>query len=250
MLPEDAFRFDHVLIRDVTYAGIPKELRAELHERHADWLDGQPVGSDELVGYHLEQAYRYGAELRPVGRRLLRLAADAGERLGAAGIRAWKRGDTPATVNLLSARPSCCRSATRSASNFSASSAERWRPPGDPAGGGSARRGARDCAGCRRSPDRAARRLEIERMRMISDPASRTEELLDAATQAIPVLETFDDARSLARAWRLIAEAEGTMRCRYARRPRRPSVRSGTTSNLGGPRQAAWAIWPRHSTTV
>ena len=32
---DDAFRFNHVLIRDVAYASIPKELRAELHERLA-----------------------------------------------------------------------------------------------------------------------------------------------------------------------------------------------------------------------
>ena len=36
---DDGFRFRHVLIRDVAYASIPKELRAELHERFADWLE-------------------------------------------------------------------------------------------------------------------------------------------------------------------------------------------------------------------
>jgi class 3 adenylate cyclase len=36
---EDAFRFRHLLIRDAAYEAMPKELRAELHERFADWLD-------------------------------------------------------------------------------------------------------------------------------------------------------------------------------------------------------------------
>ncbi len=63
-LEEETLRFHHVLIRDVAYAGVTKELRADLHERHAAWLD-QRSESDELVGYHVEQAHRYLAELRP-----------------------------------------------------------------------------------------------------------------------------------------------------------------------------------------
>src|SRR5262249_18370699 len=49
------FRFHHVLIRDVAYSRLPKAERAELHERLAEWLVD---GGDEIVGYHLEQAYR------------------------------------------------------------------------------------------------------------------------------------------------------------------------------------------------
>ncbi len=36
---EDAFRFRHILIRDAAYRGLPKETRAELHERFAGWLE-------------------------------------------------------------------------------------------------------------------------------------------------------------------------------------------------------------------
>src|SRR5262249_37614912 len=54
---EDGFRFHHVLIRDVAYRSVPAELRADLHARVADWLDSQAPHQDELVGYHLEQAY-------------------------------------------------------------------------------------------------------------------------------------------------------------------------------------------------
>ena len=47
--------------------GLPKEARSELHERHAAWLVsalGSQVGeTEELLGYHFEQAYRYRAEL-------------------------------------------------------------------------------------------------------------------------------------------------------------------------------------------
>jgi class 3 adenylate cyclase len=54
---EDAFRFSHILIRDAAYAGTTKELRAELHERFADWLErrsaDRPAEFEEVVGYHL-----------------------------------------------------------------------------------------------------------------------------------------------------------------------------------------------------
>ena len=55
---EDAFRFSHVLIQEAAYNGLPKELCAELHERLADRLALTQEGEDEIVGYHLEQAYR------------------------------------------------------------------------------------------------------------------------------------------------------------------------------------------------
>ncbi len=63
---EDAFRFRHLLIRDAAYDSLSKAGRAELHERFADWLGEhgtELVELDELLGYHLEQAYRYWQEL-------------------------------------------------------------------------------------------------------------------------------------------------------------------------------------------
>ena len=62
---EDGFRFRHLLIRDTAYDALPKAIRAELHERFAAWLEqrGDLVELDEIVGYHLEQASRYMAEL-------------------------------------------------------------------------------------------------------------------------------------------------------------------------------------------
>jgi class 3 adenylate cyclase/tetratricopeptide (TPR) repeat protein len=103
MLGEDAYAFVHLLVRDAAYARIPKEVRADLHEQLASWLEDKDAerGSshDEIVGYHLEQAARYRSEL---GRPDERVSEAAGERLAAAGHRANLRGDTPAAVNLLS----------------------------------------------------------------------------------------------------------------------------------------------------
>ena len=97
----DSFRFHHVLIRDVAYAGIPKIERADLHERYANWLAEHARGQvdlDEMVGYHLEQAARYKHEL---GAPDAVLAERGGEWLAVAGRRALWRGDHRAAVSLL-----------------------------------------------------------------------------------------------------------------------------------------------------
>ena len=98
---DHAFRFRHLLIRDAAYDALPKEVRGDLHERFANWLElnGQElIELDEIVGYHLEQAARYRRDLsRPDGD----LAERAGLRLAAAGVRAAARQDLAGTMNLL-----------------------------------------------------------------------------------------------------------------------------------------------------
>ncbi len=101
---DDAFRFRHLLIRDAAYEGLPKATRAELHERFASWLeayDGDLVERDEILGYHLEQAYRFRAELGPLDAAGRTLGERAGERLAVAGRRAHNRGDTSAAIAML-----------------------------------------------------------------------------------------------------------------------------------------------------
>ena len=100
---DDAFRFRHLLIRDTAYEGLPKAVRAELHERFADWLGAhaQLVEQDEILGYHLEQAVRYRVELDPDDAHANGLAHRASTRLGAAGRAAFARDDIHATTNLL-----------------------------------------------------------------------------------------------------------------------------------------------------
>jgi class 3 adenylate cyclase/tetratricopeptide (TPR) repeat protein len=102
LVGEDAFRFHHGLLAEAAYQMLPKEERAELHERLADWLAVHPgmADGDEFVGFHLEQAYRYRGELGPDDERSRDLAARAAERLSAAASRAIARSDTPATENL------------------------------------------------------------------------------------------------------------------------------------------------------
>ena len=102
--PWETFRFRHMLIRDAAYESLPKSARADLHELFADWLD-ETLGDrrlevEEIIGYHLEQAYRYRAELSPVDAKGRELASRAAQALIAAGGRALERSDIGATVNL------------------------------------------------------------------------------------------------------------------------------------------------------
>src|SRR5438128_1289730 len=98
---DDAYRFRHQLIRDAAYDGMPKELRAELHERFGIWLQTNRSEYDEIVGYHLEQAFRLKSQLGRADVALNALGSRAGDLLGRAGHRAYERGDIPAAVNLL-----------------------------------------------------------------------------------------------------------------------------------------------------
>jgi class 3 adenylate cyclase/tetratricopeptide (TPR) repeat protein len=97
----DAFRFRHQLVRDAAYSAMAKELRAELHERFARWLEHERSEFDEIVGYHLEQAFHYRRQLGPLDEPGRELGARAGARLAAAGERALGRGDLPAAAGLL-----------------------------------------------------------------------------------------------------------------------------------------------------
>jgi class 3 adenylate cyclase/tetratricopeptide (TPR) repeat protein len=102
---DETFRFRHMLIRDAAYEAMPKEARADLHRRFADWLAsraGERLEEyEEVLGYHLEQAYRYRAELGPADQAAEDLAVRAGELLGRAGLRAVVRGDTRGSESLL-----------------------------------------------------------------------------------------------------------------------------------------------------
>src|SRR5205823_11211797 len=93
---EEPWRFDHVLIRDTTYEALLKRTRAALHERFVVWADrvngDRAVEYEEILGYHLEQAYGLLAELGPLDDHGLGLGADAARGLTSAARRARHRG--------------------------------------------------------------------------------------------------------------------------------------------------------------
>ncbi len=99
------FSFKHILLHDVAYQGILKADRADLHARYAHWLEreaGERAGEyAEILGYHLERAHSYLAELAPIDETGRELAERASDRLGASGARALARGDIRPAVSLL-----------------------------------------------------------------------------------------------------------------------------------------------------
>jgi class 3 adenylate cyclase/tetratricopeptide (TPR) repeat protein len=200
------FGFHHVLLRDVAYRGIPKTDRAQLHELAASALDRRD-GADELVGYHFEQAYRYLTELARADDHARELAQEGAKRLGRAGIRAWKRADLSAAVNLLS------RSVDLAPSDELLCEL------------GLALRGSGDLEGAESVFAEAARakdeeislraRIEASFQRSLVEPDCAGE-LLEVAAAAIPSLEEAADDRALGRAWLSIAHVRGGFYCEYA----------------------------------
>jgi predicted ATPase/class 3 adenylate cyclase len=102
---EDAFTFHHILVQEVAYRGIPKDLRAELHERFAEWVPRvageRSVEFEEVVGYHLEQAHGYRSQLGAEDETLRSMGLRAARPLAAAGGRALERRDMSAAADLL-----------------------------------------------------------------------------------------------------------------------------------------------------
>jgi class 3 adenylate cyclase/tetratricopeptide (TPR) repeat protein len=87
---EDAYRFKHVLIREVAYGGLSKTARARHHRHFAEWLGDR--ARDELLevrAYHLDQATALLTELD--GAPPEELAKEAADALAKAGKRALAR---------------------------------------------------------------------------------------------------------------------------------------------------------------
>lgn len=61
---ETAYRFKHLLIREVAYTGMAKLSRAQYHARFAEWLE-ERTGEElvEIRAYHLDQAVEFLTEL-------------------------------------------------------------------------------------------------------------------------------------------------------------------------------------------
>ncbi|HSM44354.1 MAG TPA: hypothetical protein VK969_04985, partial [Acidimicrobiia bacterium] len=95
------FAFRHVLVQQAAYRSLTKKNRAHLHEHAAGWMEDRPEELDETVGYHLEQSFRYHQEIGDPETKAQDLAHQAGEKLAAAGLRAYSRFDAGGAENLL-----------------------------------------------------------------------------------------------------------------------------------------------------
>jgi class 3 adenylate cyclase len=195
---EDAFRFRHLLLRDAAYNALPKARRAQLHQRFAGWLEQkrEELGDlDEIVGFHLEQATRYKAEL---GRPDPGLVERAGEHLAAAGRRAFWRGDRRAAAPLLNRALELTRP-LRADIHLELDLADAQQFTGNQAA--IAEQAAERA---REASDEAGEALALvvaaqARLDFADDPT--VDELERLAHAALPLLEQAEDHAGLARVW-------------------------------------------------
>ncbi len=205
---EDAFRFHHILIQETAYRGTPKQVRADLHESFAVWLEGTAgdrfVELEEVIGYHLEQAYRYRSELSSLTEREQALATRAGLRLAPPGIRAFERRDIPAATDLLGRATALLPRAHPDRRVALIALGEALEEAGDlgPALGAfdEAEVSAKEADDPVSAANAAILRLFLSEM---TDPRASVEPLGEAE-RLIATLEAAGDDRGLARAWVLI----------------------------------------------
>jgi DNA-binding SARP family transcriptional activator len=211
------YRFRHILIRDAAYASLTRPVRADLHERFADWLAGwageRGSEREEIVGYHLEQAYGLHVDLGAQGERERALAGRAADHLAEAGRRAYARGDAPGAVNLLTRAGRLMEESALDRPELMADLAEALRETGDFAQAEEilAAVGAAATASGDRGLATYADMVRL-RLQVAADPAVDTHELERGARRAVAVFEELGDERRLAKAWELLAWALW-MRC-------------------------------------
>ncbi len=112
------------MIKDAAYRSLLKRDRAELHERFVGWAEpinrerGRELEFEEILGYHLEQAYRYRTELG--AHRRCSATTSAGARLQSSD----RLDDARLVAAMLRPRatscaapPSSCRSSSRPGSS-------------------------------------------------------------------------------------------------------------------------------------
>jgi tetratricopeptide (TPR) repeat protein len=205
---EDAFRFGHILIRDAVYAAMPKAERSTLHERFADWLEQAGSPYEEIVAYHLEQACRFGAELRIADGRTQALAVRAAEKLGAAGESALARNDLSAAVNLLTRATALHEAGAPRRLDLLIELGAAMFPFGDARQALAVLDEALEQASAAREPALEWRaRLERNYVVTMLEPSVLSNEAeLRTAEEAIRALEGLGDDRALARAWRSVTQ--------------------------------------------
>jgi predicted ATPase len=200
---DEAYRFRHLLIRDAAYRSLSQAKRAEQHERFAAWLErraGERIGEfEEIVGYHLGQAFELGSRAEEIGSR-------ASQRLELAGRRALARGDLPAAIDLLE------RAASLSAGDMSR------RAELLPQLGAALIAGGRlpeadwvldeaRLVAARTGDERAASHVlvQLQFLRLLHASDGGTDEAAQAVERVVPIFERVADHRGLCSARRLEA---------------------------------------------
>jgi class 3 adenylate cyclase/tetratricopeptide (TPR) repeat protein len=214
----DAYRFHHILIRDTAYNALLKRARATLHERFVAWAEqvnrerDREQEFEEILGYHLEQAYRYRSELGPIDAEGRAIGIRAAQRLGAAGRRAFARGDLPAAVNLLGRAVLLREEGDPDRIELQVDLGEAQLEQGLFAEAtATLEEAAAAAAGIADARLKARAILNRRNVEMYAGDPNAAAHSLEAATGAIPIFEAAGDRAGLARAWRLLFFVHGTL---------------------------------------
>ncbi len=214
---ETIYRFHHHLVRDTVYNGLLKRARANLHLAFARWADKVNADRDralefeEILGYHLEQAYRYLAELGTLDEAGVAIGVDASGRLANAAKRAFARGDMHAAASLFRRAIALLPAGDRGRAGLLPQLGETLMGLGDYASARTAVDEAAECA-VRLGDVRVQAASQIVGMliRLHSgEPGDWSEQTLSAAHQLIPALEHESAHNELAMTWRLILRVHG-----------------------------------------
>jgi class 3 adenylate cyclase/tetratricopeptide (TPR) repeat protein len=202
---DGAYRFRHLLIRDVAYEAIPKAVRARMHERLEGWLEERGGTPDEILGHHLEQSVLLRRELDPAA-TVDGLAVRAAARLRAAGLKALgagARGD--AAVLLTRARTLAPDDPETIASLPALGTALQWD-----AGFAEAEEvfsdAIRQAVATADEATEWRARLDLTFARLGADPSALDMDAVVAeARAAVDVFERLDHPQGLSRAWYQLA---------------------------------------------
>ena len=242
----DGFRFRHVLVRAAAYRRLPKDQRADIHERYAEFLGPLPAGEvsteqAELLGHHFERAHAYRSQLSSDDAHVSYLADRAAGYLAAAGAAAFARADWRAADQFLG------RAIALMAANDARRPALLYdRGTSLMSLGRMAEADSVLTLAIRAGeladdlPSQWRARLDHAVVRSAIDPPGvsllRNERL---AREAIRVLKLCNDNRGIARAWIVLGQIE-EMRGQ-ARRQERVAAQILKFAHLGGTyREVAW----------
>ena len=216
---QESYRFTNLLIRDAAYQSLLKRARATLHERFAAWAErvnrerGREMEFDEILGYHLEQAFRYRQDLGPVDEEGRAIAKRGAQKLGAAGRRAFVRGDLPAAANLLPRAASLLERDDPDRIDLTVDVGEVYTEAGRFSDAGTALVEA-IAAAERIGDERLIARARLAKLAAAfyaeELPLGGSARAVEEAQRAATMFDRFGDQIGLARAWRVIAIVQAT----------------------------------------
>ena len=209
LIGEAAFRFRHILVREAAYRATAKKLRAALHERFAAWLErvaGERVTEyEEILGYHLEQSFRYRAELGPVDDEARTLGVRGASRLAHAGRRALARGDLDAATNLLGRAAALVPAGSRERIKLLPDLVEARYEAGRIEGlDALLEEGIEAAEALGDEYLSAVTKIQRAWLKAQADPRGWSDRALAEVEQAVPVFERFGDDDALGRAWYVV----------------------------------------------